>query len=87
MIAAVIGARAVAHSDAAVTITGSGFAISDTGTTFRFGRAVASHAECTSTMSCTVLSPPGKPGTVDVTAAVGSLKSKKNPPADQYSYG
>ncbi len=71
----------------AVTITGSGFATGDTGTTFRFGRTAAGHVECTSTTSCSVLSPAGKAGTVDVTAAVGARKSKKTVPAGQYTYG
>jgi len=36
--------------------------------------------------SCTATTPAGKAGTVDVTATVGKSKSKKDPPADHYTY-
>ena len=71
---------------ARVTITGSGFALG-AGTTFKFGKAEAASVECASTTSCTVTVPAAKKaGVVDVLAAVGKAKSKKNPPGDQYTY-
>jgi hypothetical protein len=71
-----------------VTITGSGFALGATGTVFKFGKAQAGTVDCTSTTTCVVVAPAAiKAGTVDVTAAVGKSKSKKNPPGDQFTYG
>ena len=69
-----------------VTVTGHGFALG-AGTTVTFGKVVASGVNCTSTTSCTAVTPPGlKAATVDVIAAVGKLKSKKSPPGDSYTY-
>lgn len=72
-----------------VTITGTGFALG-TGTTFKFGKNAATAVECISTTSCTVTVPAApnqnKESVVDVIAAVGKSKSKKNPPDDQYTY-
>ncbi len=70
-----------------VTVTGSGFALGAGATSFKFGKALASSVECASSSSCTMLTPAArKPETVDVLAAVGKAKSKKNPPADQFTY-
>ncbi len=69
-----------------VTVTGSGFAPGAGATVFSFGKATASSVVCESTTSCTALTPPGKPGTIDVKASVGKAASKKNPPADAYTY-
>jgi hypothetical protein len=69
-----------------VTIGGSGFALGAS-TTVKFGTAVASGVNCTSTSSCTAVSPArGKVGKVDVSATVAGKKSPKNPPADQFEY-
>jgi hypothetical protein len=69
-----------------VTITGSGFALGS-GTVFEFGKVPASSVNCTSTTSCTATSPvAAKTGAVDVIAAIGKAKSKKSPPADQFTY-
>jgi IPT/TIG domain len=72
-----------------VTITGTGFALG-AGTAFKFGKGSATTVECVSTTSCTVTAPAaakqGKESVVDVIAAVGKSKSKKNPPNDQYTY-
>ncbi|MCW3031937.1 MAG: hypothetical protein JWM60_282 [Solirubrobacterales bacterium] len=69
-----------------VTVTGSGFAPGGA-TTLKFGKALASGVNCTSTTSCTAITPAAvKPGPVDVIAAVGKLKSKKTPPGDTYTY-
>ncbi len=68
-----------------VTVTGSGFA-HGTGTTIWFGKALATSVECSSTTSCTAVSPPTlKPGAVDVVAAVSKKKSKKSA-ADHFTY-
>ena len=70
----------------AVTITGSGFALG-AGTSFKFGKAAAGSVNCTSSTSCTAVSPAAaKAGAVDVIAAVGATKSKKNPPGDRFTY-
>jgi len=69
-----------------VTITGSGFALGS-GTSFDFGKVPAGSVNCTSSTSCTALTPASsKTGAVDVIAIVGAAKSKKNPPADQFTY-
>ncbi|HEX3519740.1 MAG TPA: IPT/TIG domain-containing protein [Solirubrobacteraceae bacterium] len=69
-----------------VTITGSGFALG-AATTFLFGKVAASSVTCSSTSSCTAVAPAAsKPATVDVIAEVGGKKSKKNPPADSFTY-
>ncbi len=72
---------------ATVTVTGTGFARGMTATTFKFGSTQATSIECSSTTTCTVVTPPAnKPGTVDVRATVGKAKTKKNPPADEFTY-
>ncbi len=75
-----------AGGDTSVTITGSGFAVGAGATTFKFGSKKATAVECSSTASCTLLTPAGKAGTVEVTAAVGKLKSADDPPGDQFTY-
>jgi hypothetical protein len=69
-----------------VTVAGSGFAIGDADTTFKFGKAYATDIACANTGECTMVAPAGKAGTIDVIAAVGKLKSKKTA-ADHYTYG
>ena len=69
-----------------LTVTGSGFAVG-AGTTFSFGKAVASSVNCASSTECTLLTPAAaKPGTVDVRAKAGGKTSKKSPPGDQFTY-
>jgi hypothetical protein len=66
-----------------LVVSGTNFT---TATTFTFGKAKVTGANCIST-SCSVTAPAAKKaGTVDVIAAVGKSKSKKNRPADQYTY-
>ena len=68
-----------------VTVTGSGFASS--GTTFKFGKALAILVNCSSTTACTMLAPAvAKASTVDVTAAVDGKASAANPPGGQFAY-
>ena len=69
-----------------VTVTGSGFALG-AATTFTFGKEHAASVNCASTSSCTMTTPSAaKAATVDVRATVGNKTSKKNAPADQYTY-
>jgi hypothetical protein len=71
-----------------VTVTGSGFAPGTTGTTFDFGSTSAGSVACTSTTTCTMIAPAVKKvGAVDVKATVDERASKKNAPADQFTYG
>jgi hypothetical protein len=69
-----------------VTVTGSGFALGTTATTFKFGTVLAMSVDCISTTSCTVVAPAHKAGTVDLKATVATSSSKANPPADQFTY-
>ncbi len=67
-------------------ITGSGFALGSA-TTFAFARANAPTVNCTSSSSCSVVTPAAaKAGVVDVRAKVAGRQSAKNPPGDSYSY-
>ena len=70
-----------------VTVTGSGFEPGTSGTTFVFGKAAAASVECSSSTTCTMVSPPsakGKAGTVQVRATVGGKKSRAE--TDYFSY-
>jgi hypothetical protein len=68
-----------------VTITGTGFALGSA-TNFLFGGMKGSSVNCTSTSTCTVVSPARKAGTVDVKAGVSGKHSAANAPADQFSF-
>jgi alpha-tubulin suppressor-like RCC1 family protein len=69
-----------------VTVTGSGFALGTTATKFHFGRAKATSVNCTSTTTCTVVSPAHEVGTVDVKATVNKISSPRSRPSDQFTY-
>jgi hypothetical protein len=70
-----------------VTVSGSGFAPGAGTTSFLFGKVTGGSVQCSSSTSCTFLTPPAKKaGVVEVVAAVGKLKSAKIPPADQFTY-
>jgi hypothetical protein len=70
-----------------VTVSGSGFAVGVGATTFTFGKAAATEVECASTSSCVFVTPATKkPSVIQVGAAVGKAKSKKNPATDQFTY-
>ena len=61
-----------------VTIGGSGFALG-AATSFKFSSGVATGVNCTSTSSCTAVSPPrAKAGKVDVKATAGGFDSAKS---------
>jgi hypothetical protein len=62
-----------------VTITGSGF-LPGSGTSFSFGKLAASSVSCSSTTTCTAVSPAAsKPSSVIVSATVNSKRSKTKP--------
>jgi alpha-tubulin suppressor-like RCC1 family protein len=69
-----------------VTITGSGFVVGTTGTNFAFGGKRASSVQCSSTTTCTAVSPAHAPGKVDVLATVNKVSSAVNRPGDQFTY-
>jgi alpha-tubulin suppressor-like RCC1 family protein len=70
-----------------VTVSGSGFAPGSAATSFLFGKASSGSVLCSSSTSCTFVTPPAKiASVVEVIAAVGKLKSKKIPTGDQFSY-
>ncbi len=71
---------------ASVTVTGTGFAVGSTATSFTFGAAKATSVECPSTTSCTMIAPAQGAGTVNVIAKVNKLKSPVNAPGDQFTY-
>jgi alpha-tubulin suppressor-like RCC1 family protein len=75
-----------ATGSTSVTIDGAGFAPGTATTVFKFGSKAASGVVCSSTTSCTALTPAGKAGTVTVAAQVGKLKSPANAPGDQFTY-
>jgi hypothetical protein len=68
------------------TVTGTGFVPGTGKTIFRFGTPKATSVSCTSTTTCTVISPAHAAGTVDVKAIVNKMASPKNAPADQFTY-
>jgi hypothetical protein len=68
-----------------VTVTGAGFAVGSSATSFKFGTAKAIAVNCSSSTSCTVTSPAHTAGTVDVKATVSKLSSPKAV-ADRYTY-
>ncbi len=70
-----------------VAVTGSGFAPGSGATTFTFVKATAASVFCESTTSCVLVTPPGKPGTIDVRATVGKSRSPLSPPADSFTFG
>ncbi len=70
-----------------VTITGVGFLPGASTTTFKFGSKQATDVECSSSTSCTALTPAAKEaGSVEVTATTDKLKSQDDPPADRFTY-
>jgi alpha-tubulin suppressor-like RCC1 family protein len=69
-----------------VTVTGKGFALGSTATTFNFGKVKAKSVNCTSSTTCIVSAPPQVAGTVDVKATVNKAASAINAPGDQFTY-
>jgi alpha-tubulin suppressor-like RCC1 family protein len=70
-----------------VTVSGSGFAVGTDATAFKFGKLLGASVECAGSSSCVFVTPPAKKaGVAEISAAVGKSKSKKNPPADEFTY-
>ncbi|TML00324.1 MAG: hypothetical protein E6G34_02235 [Actinobacteria bacterium] len=73
-----------------VTVTGTGFAVGETGTRITFGPRMAVSVDCATTTECVTTTPELLPGvrhigTVDVKATVNKIKSLKTS-ADQFDY-
>jgi len=70
-----------------VTVTGTGFALGSTATIIKFGTHKAVSLSCTSSTTCTMLSPKTTvTGTVDVVATVAKISSAKIRPQDAFTY-
>jgi hypothetical protein len=67
-----------------VTVTGAGFALGS-GTVFKFGSPKATSVNCSSSTTCTMLTPAHAAATVDVKATVGGISGAKSS-GDQYTY-
>lgn len=70
-----------------VTVTGSGFAVGSTATTFKFGTTKAKSAQCESSTTCVVIAPAHAAGAVDVVPIVNKTPGAINAPSDQFTYG
>jgi hypothetical protein len=82
----VVPAFGPATGGTTVTITGSNFSLG-AGTVFDFGEGdPAGPADCATTTSCTVQSPAGEAGTVDVLATADGQTSTADPPGDQFRF-
>jgi hypothetical protein len=69
-----------------VTVTGTGFALGSTATTFKFAARKPTSVSCESTTTCTMVSPLGTAGTtVDVIATVSKVNSPKGT-SDHFTY-
>ena len=69
-----------------VTVSGSGFALGASATIIKFGGAKAASVNCTSSTTCTVVSPAHVAGAVDVKATVSGVASPKSSATDQFTY-
>jgi phospholipase C len=76
------GSRAGGSS---VSVRGTGFGLGTRATSFRFGSSRAASVECSSTTTCTVITPAHEAGTVDVKAIVKQVEARKTP-ADQFTF-
>lgn len=68
-----------------VTVTGIGFATAAKQSKFRFGGAKVKTVSCTSSTTCTVITPKGSPSTVDVSVEVAKATSAPSA-GDRYTY-
>ncbi len=69
-----------------VVISGAGFALGATATSFKFGTKKATGVDCTSGSSCTVIAPAHTAGSAQVIATVAKAKSPANAPGDVFTY-
>lgn len=79
-------ASGVSTGGTSVTVSGHGFALGTTATKFTFGSVSAQSVDCTSSTSCTMVSPAQAPGTVNIRATAAKLTSAINAPGDQFEY-
>jgi hypothetical protein len=68
-----------------VTVSGTGFALGEGATIVQFGSTKAMSVNCTSTTTCTVVSPAHEAGAVDVKATVNKVSSAKVT-ADRFTF-
>jgi alpha-tubulin suppressor-like RCC1 family protein len=68
-----------------VTVTGTGFALGSKATVFKFATSKATSVNCTSSTTCTMLSPAHAAGTVDIKATVNKTTSPVGA-ADKFTY-
>jgi PKD repeat protein len=66
-------------------VTGTGFALTSNGTLFSFGSALAGSVHCSSSTTCTVVSPAHPIGGVDVRVTVSGKRSRKSS-TDRFTY-
>jgi alpha-tubulin suppressor-like RCC1 family protein len=69
-----------------VSVTGEGFALGSTATIFKFGTVRANSVNCTSSTTCTLITPAEPAGTIDVKATVNKANSAVNGTSDQFTY-
>ncbi len=69
----------------AQSVAGTGFSVIPGATAFAFGKAAGTSVSCSSTSQCSVVSPAGKVGTVDIVATVAGKKSPKSA-SDRFTY-
>jgi len=69
-----------------VTVTGTGFALGTSASSFKFGSTSAASVSCRALTTCRVITPAHKAGNVEVRATVRKLTSPRNPPGDRFAY-
>lgn len=72
--------------DTPLVISGAGFALGSSATVFKFGTKKATSVDCTSSSTCTALTPAHAAATVKVKASVDEVNSTANAPYDQFTY-
>jgi hypothetical protein len=69
-----------------VTVTGTGFAVGTGTTIIKFGGAKSLSVTCSTSTTCTAVSPKHVAATVDVHATVNGATSLNSRPGDQFTY-
>jgi hypothetical protein len=83
-VTAVTPSKGTTAGGTSVTVTGSGFALGSA-TIFKFGSPKATAVNCSSSTTCTMLTPPHAAATVAVKATVAGIASPKSA-GDQFTY-
>lgn len=83
-VTAVTPSKGTTAGGTSVTVTGSGFALGSA-TIFKFGSPKATAVNCSSSTTCTMLTPPHAAATVNVKATVAGIASPKSS-GDQFTY-